>query len=297
MDEVTVRLPASGLGYQVGLYGEIFQSSKWGNKIVPYYDHRILNWIAGWVRDRMVRNFRTTIIITGEEGFGKSCLAAHILIRLGMRTPKPSWTFTEVAEAVKEGVGRPGHLVWVDEGTLPFYSDDWVMTYEKHLIKALQIGRVFRNVFVICAPHLKMLAKKAREWLVDAWIHLPSTVTLRRGVAVFSTPKRRTQELETIWHRRFYFSFPAIQKDTCCMADVDPKAWWDEYMELKLRHASEQVVKLMLEIQKEEGKRSLEELQDYLIQPGLSEAGEISVEEEMEIPAQEIEQELELETE
>jgi len=100
-----------------------------------------LDMIIDDIRAAQKHGMDKVILLTGEEGLGKSTLAAHIATRLGISSPhEVSFSGTAFWERLK--AAEDYSTVWYDEAARGMYRRDWMEKFQKQLVKALTRIRI-----------------------------------------------------------------------------------------------------------------------------------------------------------
>lgn len=221
---------------KIGLYShpEVLKvgSRRW---LIPVYDMRAIDYIVEDIKQKRDNGFDYVLLITGDERSGKSALAAHFAVRLGMKEPRIAFSATETLDLIKET--NEGEVVWMDEAGVALYSDEYFKGEERDLIKALQMVGVKRLIFIMCLPHKSLLARKVRERRVNCWIHVMAKGT-RRGWARVRYPHKTEFKLDAYWTPLFVFHYSDFASYDKYKEElgIDPAKFWADYYELKLAH-------------------------------------------------------------
>jgi ABC-type oligopeptide transport system ATPase subunit len=205
-------------------YGEkSFQSDKDGTIYVPEYSFEAIEYILDEIEKARQKNWDRTILLTGEEGCGKSTLGAHLATRLGMQDE------TEVCYAPKQFLERlrdakKGEVVWLDEGARGLYSRDAMTKVNKQLTKAFTQIRIKELVSIICLPHKQLLDKNMRNRRIHYWGDVRSREYSRgfvkwrisgkkdRAVGENRIPKHQNEwDISVYWEPLFYMRFPQFK--------------------------------------------------------------------------------------
>lgn len=203
----------------------------------PEYDFSALQYILDEIEKAREENWDRTILLTGEEGCGKSTLGGHIASRLGLSDEErvaytPHDFLEELSRADK------GSVVWLDEGARGLYSRDAMTKANKKLTKAFTQIRIKELVSIICLPHKDLLDKNMRDRRIHYWGDVRSR-GYRRGFCkwrIAGKRKRKPGEMKipkhqnewnisVYWEPLFLMLFPKL---------VEHNGFnWEKYEEVK----------------------------------------------------------------
>lgn len=105
------------------------------------------------------------IVISGDEGVGKSNLAYHLCKSFDPDFNVEDGLIYEYSELVKRISDNriKGKVVWIDEATLSAGKRDWQKDENKELIKILETYRSYGITIVMCIPQKDRLDVYIRE--------------------------------------------------------------------------------------------------------------------------------------
>lgn len=205
-----------------------------------------LDMIIDDIRAAQQHNMDKVILLTGEEGFGKSTLAAHIATRLGMTSPREiCWGGAELWEKLKR-IDDYG-TVWYDEAARGMYRRDWMERFQRRLTKALTQIRIKKLACIICLPHRGLL-DSLMERRIGYWGHVV-TRGYRRGWVEWAVPEKNKWYIAVNWNGWFAMHFPKFRENNGFR--------WDEYEKLKREALEEFFV--------EEEQRSAKNIKPFLV--------------------------------
>ena len=132
--------------------------------------------------DKMQENkFDCIIFIEGKRGLGKSTLAYKISTRLKCGFAPNRDIHYSRDEVLKALAGQKERVIFADEMINVSFNRDFYESDQKILIKALNMYRDSKNIFIGCVPKFVTLDKQ-----VQNLCKLKITV-VRRGIAIIQT--------------------------------------------------------------------------------------------------------------
>lgn len=148
---------------------------------------RILIWsikdLCDVIENRISHLFDCIIFIDGYRGIGKSTLGYKISSRLNIPTkfnPKRDILYKR-DEVIKHIANKKGGVIFADEMINVAHNRDFYIEDQKILVKALNMYRDSRNVFIGCIPTFATIDNQIKDLCV-----IRITV-VRRGVALIQT--------------------------------------------------------------------------------------------------------------
>lgn len=229
---------------QVQQYGtKSFQHSSKGPIYVPEYGFEALQYILDEIEKARRKNWDRTILLTGEEGCGKSTLGGWIASELGLASEEDvCYDPKDFLRTLKDA--NKGDVVWLDEGARGLYSRDAMTKVNKQLTKAFTQIRVKELVSIICLPHKELLDKNMRNRRIHYWGDVRSREYKRGFVKwrISGKPDRNLREnripkhnnewqISVYWEPLFVMRFPKLKKNN----GFD----WDRYEEVKKKALDE----------------------------------------------------------
>ena len=155
--------------------------------------------IGKYIRKRLKNKWDYVIVVSGEEGSGKSTLGIEVggsidysfrnLIRVSkyykalMRNVMFAPTREEIEDKVKNL--PPFSAIIDDEGMKTKYKGNWMKATQKKLNIFFSLNRKEYKANIICIPNFVDLAKYWRGHRVKAWLYI-----IKRGIAAFMVPKQ-----------------------------------------------------------------------------------------------------------
>lgn len=235
-----VALPtADGGTVPVRKLGTLYRGKADRAMVWPIYAIDALKWAAAELRLRQRQDDDAVVFISGDEGVGKSTLAAHLVWTLGRERAHLCFSGEEVLEAMDRA--QKGDIIWYDEALEGLNSRDAMMRLHKHLMEILSRARIRRHIYIICIPAMQIL-----DWLIARrgflWFHCKRRGGLQKGVAYVWKQKgtilRRRKGGKVVdvwWVPCFVLRFPQFppargmpEEEKGVMAE-----WWKEYVRRK----------------------------------------------------------------
>lgn len=220
-----------------------FQNSAQGPVYAEEYGFESLQYILDEIEEARRNNWDRTILLTGDEGGGKSTLAAWIATELGLTDEE------EVCYAPKQYLktirnANQQDVTWLDEGVRGLYSRDAMSKVNKQLTKAFTQIRVKELVSIICLPHKKLLDSNMRERRIHYWGDVRSRGYKRGYVKwrIAGKPGRKASEkkipkhqnewdISVYWEPLFLMRFPKLRENNGFS--------WSEYERVKKKALDE----------------------------------------------------------
>ncbi len=141
-------------------------------KVIPARE--ALGFLIGYLKFRASRKFDGVVVVTGDEGVGKSTLALRIAQGLNPAFPMSDlcYTASEVLGAYQRA--RRGQPFVYDEGVRGLLAGETFSPEQVALVKALTLVRSSGAVLLICIPSIHMLSKQIRARRATLWVHVSS---------------------------------------------------------------------------------------------------------------------------
>lgn len=95
------------------------------------------------------------VLIDGDEGTGKTNMAAGICYYVSHQTGRPlsiKNLFFNLDNLIDFALKTEEQIIWWDEGALGGLASDWWNKNQKKFMKVLMVARKRRHFFVICIP-------------------------------------------------------------------------------------------------------------------------------------------------
>lgn len=186
----------------------------------PEYSFEALQWLKEEILCAVANDWDQVILVTGEEGCGKSSLALHLAYLLDPNFSLDNVTFTE--QEFKDWVRncKPGSVGIMDEAGEAMFAYEWMERGQRDLIKAFFAFRAKNLIIILVMPHAKILTKQLRERRVGWWLNTYAKSMIMRG---YSHLRKRPQignpwEIDTFWEGVCGIRFPSF-------ADMYPEVW------------------------------------------------------------------------
>ncbi|MEM2619026.1 MAG: hypothetical protein QW356_06040 [Candidatus Hadarchaeales archaeon] len=192
-----------------------------------------IEWVVQYIKWRQEHDYDCIVAITGREGEGKSTLAAHLVWRLGLRTPEVCFTGKELVRRLEEL--PPKQVLWYDEVVEGMYTRDAMTRLNKILAKIFTAGRILGHVIIICLPRLMDLDVGVRRRVI-IWLHT-YTISGRRGWADVYISREKSpfaeRGKELRWDPQFVFRFHSFPHRGSPEEEAQKK-FWSEYIQKKM---------------------------------------------------------------
>lgn len=159
-----------------------------------------LGFWANWLVERVRHHFDAVVLITGDEGTGKSTLALRMLLECA-RLQKMNWSPTEVCYSALDIVQAyrrvteakvKGWPVWYDEGVRGTMAGEQMLPEQRALVKALALVRESGAILFALYPSIWLAAKQIRARRACLWIHV-----VHRGLGRVHERDRRLNYMPT----------------------------------------------------------------------------------------------------
>ena len=147
------------------------------------------------------------IIIDGDEGSGKTNMAAYILYWFHCMTGRSWYTdasnfYFDTDDLVNWAKSQSNQLINWDEAALGGLSTEWWSHSQRNLIKFAMTGRKRHHVFVLCIPKAIKLVEYLREDRSHALIHMHTGKTKKdKGHYMYLT-RRGKRMLFHLWKQK-----------------------------------------------------------------------------------------------
>jgi len=191
-------------------------------------------YVVSFLKWRAAHNYDSSVLLTGDEGNGKSTLGFRIVHGVGR------WDWANLDYTVDDVLAsyerlnprNRGMPIFFDEGAREYYSGESVGTpKQKALSQAFMLVRELGGTLVACWPTIWAAPKQFRSRRATLWIHVKS-----RGIAwVFERD-----------HRLTFLPSPALRftrSPTCPMLTWEPypedSALWVRYSAIKTKRLHE----------------------------------------------------------
>lgn len=165
-------------------------------------DMMIARMSGGSKRDNLV-------LIDGDEGDGKSTMAAQVGYYIHYETKRPYTLdnlFFNLEELMTFALNTKEQIIIWDEGALGGLAGDWWNKHQKKFLKLLMVARKRRHFFIICIPKFF----KMNEYLVldrsIALIHVYSRKQIEQGKYVYFN-KIMKERLYYDWRKSRYRNY------------------------------------------------------------------------------------------
>jgi len=226
METVTVKSD-SGKTFEVGLIQEEYRMGYTAKKMltVPCYDERYVKVLADDIKKRIVDEFDSIIMCTGERRTGKTTLCSQIAKTIDQPFPVDNMTFRlkDFNRVLHDNpYATPAEGVFpqvvLDEAGFDLFSQNWMERMQKNMVKKFEVIGAKNQTVYLVLPHRELLNKKLREGMAQFWLNTETPggkrglVELRRGV-----PNK--WQMERYWAPHAAFTFTDLKGDS----------WWDEY--------------------------------------------------------------------
>jgi hypothetical protein len=132
-------------------------------------------WVR-YVKYRVEHGWDAVIVITGEEGSGKSTLGLRFAFALDKRWDPHNlcydgWDVLEAYERIQAG-GVRGVPILYDEGVRGIMAGETMDKEQRRVVQALMLVREIGAVLIICAPDIWRVANAVRGRRAALWIHI-----------------------------------------------------------------------------------------------------------------------------
>ncbi len=161
--------------------------------------------------ERTKNNLDAVVIVDGDEGIGKSNLAAgcayYCAWKLGRKFTVDN-VFFKVEEMLDFAVSTENQVLDWDEAALGGLASNWQDKFQQKLLQMLMVARKKKHIYFICIPKFF----KLNEYLVVdrsiALLHVYSPDEMKRGTFVYYR-KRNKEKLFHDWRRKHKRNYKA----------------------------------------------------------------------------------------
>lgn len=155
-----------------------------------------LRFWAEWLVQRTKDKYDAVVVITGDEGTGKSTLALRLALlcsdlgEVAWRPSEVTFSAVDLVRAYRTVVrGKP---VWYDEGVRGTMAGEQMTPEQRSIVKALALVREKGAILFALYPSIWLAAKQIRARRACLWIHV-----VRRGLGRVHERDRRLNYLPT----------------------------------------------------------------------------------------------------
>jgi len=155
-----------------------------------------LSFWCKWLVERTRNNFDAVVVITGDEGQGKSTIALRMALECA-KLQKLSWEPTEVCYSAIDLIhayqkAKKGRPIWFDEGVRGTMAGEQMLPEQRAIVKALALVRESGAILFALYPSIWMASKQIRARRTCLWIHV-----VHRGLGRVHERDRRLNYLPT----------------------------------------------------------------------------------------------------
>ena len=198
----------------------VVRSDKKGNIFVPFFDERLINYIAALIEEMVQDGFDCIVMITGRRRTGKSTLGLQIA-----RKVSPSFNLENVSFRVEDfsEVLNKNPYADPDKGIFPqafldeaghgLYSKEWMAVWQRNLVKCLEVIGMKNQVCYFILPHMRKLTGDIRDEMAHIWIDVDTKYKHERGYAELYMGMRNKFEQSIWWNPKCAFKFNDLADD------------------------------------------------------------------------------------
>lgn len=155
-----------------------------------------LDFWCMWLVDRIRHNFDAVVVITGDEGTGKSTLAIRMALACAKLMKLP-WSPKDLCYSAVDLIrayqtAEKGTPILYDEGVRGTQAGEQMLPEQRAIIKALALVREKKAILFALYPSIWLAAKQVRARRTCLWIHV-----VRRGLGRVHERDRRLNYLPT----------------------------------------------------------------------------------------------------
>lgn len=130
-----------------------------------YLTDDLLDNLAMEMHDNIEQHFDNVIVVTGDEGAGKSNLAYALAKKFDPEfNINDGYVYDLLPFLQKLQAGNlKGKVLWLDEGTNLLSARNWMTDVNKSVDQILEMFRSYKMTLIICIPKLYRLDEYVRE--------------------------------------------------------------------------------------------------------------------------------------
>lgn len=170
------------------------------------------------LRQKHIDDWDAVILITGDEGCGKSALGINLAVDLDTSVLTSMekhvvWSGDDLNRLVF--TSEPSAIV-EDEAGIDLFSRDFASSGSKSLVKMVMVMRAQNHIPILILPNLGWLDTYLREHRVKYWIKVftvKNGIKEERGFADLYIAKRGDFMKKTYWEKIFTFRFPDFPEE------------------------------------------------------------------------------------
>lgn len=225
------RVPVSVLARRVPVYSE----RKRGTVYIPFLDDHAIDYIAAQIKELIADGFDCIVMITGARRKGKSTLGIKIA-----RKVSDKFTLDDIAFRLEDfsrilddnpyaSIEKNQYpQAFLDEAGVGLYNKEWFASWQRNLVKCLQVIGIKRQICYFILPHARKLTGDVRDEMASIWIDVDTKYKHERGYAEYYTGVRDKFKQSIWWRPKFAFKFKALDDD-----------FFHRYEEKKMRFVDE----------------------------------------------------------
>jgi len=235
--EKTFLKTENGREVEVGVLAPriVVRSDKKGAIYVPFFDERVIDYIAALIEEMVKDGFDCIVMITGRRRTGKSTLGLQIA-----RKVSPSFNLDNVSFRVedfsevlnKNPYADPGKSIYpqafLDEAGHGLYSKEWMAVWQRNLVKCLEVIGMKNQVCYFILPHMRKLTGDIRDEMAHIWIDVDTKYKHERGYAELYMGMRNKFEQSIWWNPKCAFKFNDLADDFWTGYELKKRAFVDE---------------------------------------------------------------------
>ena len=218
------EIPVGVLAPAVPVY-----SDKRGHACMVMLDDKVLDFITSQIVELVEDDFDCIVMITGARRKGKSTLGIQIARKVSQAFSPDNIAFrledfSSILE--KNPYADPKNGVFpqafLDEAGVGLYSKEWYATWQRNLVKCLEVIGIKRQICYFILPHARKLTGDIRDEMASMWIDVDTKWKHERGYAELYTGVRDKFKQSIWWKPRCAFKFNPLEDD-----------FWKSYEEKK----------------------------------------------------------------
>lgn len=249
--ERTYLLTENGTEVDVGVLAPRIRvriDNKKGSIYVPFLDESVIKYIAAMIFEMVQDGFDCIIMITGRRRTGKSTLGIQIAQEVA-KLVGDTFTLDKVAFRVEDFseilsnnpysnlAKKVISQALLDEAGHGLYSKEWYASWQRNMVKCLEVIGVKNEVCYFILPHMRKLTGDIRDEMAHIWIDVDTKYKHARGYAELYMGSRDKFTQSIWWTPKCAFRFRELGDEFWASYTAKKRAFVDEVAKEKIGKA------------------------------------------------------------